>query len=654
MVIQKVEIQNFRLFYRHNEFIFSNGLNLIIGSNGDGKTIFLDALGWLFRTDGACKTDTNFISKKRWEELLPNDSDEVRVAMTYEHGGEQKVLVKHFRFTKSIVGEIITSDYVFSLIEDNGTERTVKDGYYFDKDLPTEIRHFMMFDGEGDLYALQSSNAMKILIDSYSDVKEFDAYYNFMEYATKNADKARDHALRMDKQNADKARLLKKTIDTEEALLAVVEREICVKEDEALNFESLLNNLFEDKEYSKFLVAVNRRIENLVQKRSECAARIREDYNFNLLSDIWILLGFKDIADEYSSKITKISRERFNLENDYLVDQGINNAIKQVESGVIRETKLPAFYRHEYIDELQKRKYILNYNLFEIKQIPQKIKDTISQNERFHNELKKIDAKLELEYEQKKRLLAQADGLSEEQLLANYENILSWAEKKHQAENRIDTLKRQREQHKMSLEEARFSLNKLSEGTVAAQYAKAALLFHHIHDAFKNAKEENKRHIINIIEDKANMFLQHLYADDYTGVVRMIEKQNGQVVAFLMDSDNSRAFRPSYSLNKAYLLSVLLSVGEVLRERNNIEMPIIINDSFSCYDENNENKFFNATNRQMIILTSDYLTQGNDGRKVMDIDKFSTISGTAYRIEKKRPFDNTKLETMQTTISKIK
>jgi len=56
----------------------------------------------------------------------------------------------------------------------------------------------------------------------------------------------------------------------------------------------------------------------------------------------------------------------------------------------------------------------------------------------------------------------------------------------------------------------------------------------------------------------------------------------------------------------------------------------------------------------MIILTSDYLTQGNDGRKVMDIDKFSTISGTAYRIEKKRPFDNTKLETMQTTISKIK
>ena len=121
-----------------------------------------------------------------------------------------------------------------------------------------------------------------------------------------------------------------------------------------------------------------------------------------------------------------------------------------------------------------------------------------------------------------------------------------------------------------------------------------------------------------------------------------------------MDADSCRVFSPSYSLRKAYLLSLLMSIGEVLYERNNTEMPLIINDSVSCYDDNNGNRFFDATNRQMIILTSDYLTQGNDGRKVMDIDKLSTISGTAYRIEKKRPFDNTKLGTMQTTIYKLK
>ena len=199
MVIQKVEIQNFRLFYRHNEFVFSNGLNLIIGANGDGKTTFYDALEWLFRTDGTNKMDTKFISKNRWEELLPNDSDEVRVAMTYEHGGKQKVLVKHFRFTKSHDGEVSTSNYMFSLIEDNGTERSVKDGVCFDKDLPSEIRKFIMFNGRGDLDVLRTSNSMKILIDCHSNVRDFDAYFDFMEYATKNAEMARNRAQLMDK-----------------------------------------------------------------------------------------------------------------------------------------------------------------------------------------------------------------------------------------------------------------------------------------------------------------------------------------------------------------------------------------------------------------------------------------------------------------------
>ena len=64
MIIQKIEIQNFRSYYLDNTFELSNGLNLIIGSNGDGKTTFYEALEWLFRTDGTNRMETKFISKK--------------------------------------------------------------------------------------------------------------------------------------------------------------------------------------------------------------------------------------------------------------------------------------------------------------------------------------------------------------------------------------------------------------------------------------------------------------------------------------------------------------------------------------------------------------------------------------------------------------
>lgn len=44
MIIKKVSINNFRSYYGNNEFEFKDGLTLIIGDNGDGKTTFFEAL----------------------------------------------------------------------------------------------------------------------------------------------------------------------------------------------------------------------------------------------------------------------------------------------------------------------------------------------------------------------------------------------------------------------------------------------------------------------------------------------------------------------------------------------------------------------------------------------------------------------------------
>ena len=62
----------------------------------------------------------------------------------------------------------------------DGVERVMKDGHYFDYDLPSEIRKFTMFKGESDLDVFQTSNALKLLIETFSDVKDFEAYFKFM------------------------------------------------------------------------------------------------------------------------------------------------------------------------------------------------------------------------------------------------------------------------------------------------------------------------------------------------------------------------------------------------------------------------------------------------------------------------------------------
>jgi len=77
MIIKEITIKNFRSYYGDNKFVFSDGLTLIVGDNGDGKTTFFDALQWLFNNtlDEKPKID-NFkffpIMKKAFKLALPD------------------------------------------------------------------------------------------------------------------------------------------------------------------------------------------------------------------------------------------------------------------------------------------------------------------------------------------------------------------------------------------------------------------------------------------------------------------------------------------------------------------------------------------------------------------------------------------------------
>ena len=61
MILKNILIKNFRSYYDENRFEFSNGLTLIIGDNGDGKTTFFEALEWLFDTTSSNMPQSNIL-----------------------------------------------------------------------------------------------------------------------------------------------------------------------------------------------------------------------------------------------------------------------------------------------------------------------------------------------------------------------------------------------------------------------------------------------------------------------------------------------------------------------------------------------------------------------------------------------------------------
>ena len=74
------------------------------------------------------------------------------------------------------------------------------------------------------------------------------------------------------------------------------------------------------------------------------------------------------------------------------------------------------------------------------------------------------------------------------------------------------------------------------------------------------------------------------------------------------------------------------------------------------FTEAKESEFFNVIStldKQVIIVTKSFLTEKN-GDVILDKPKIDDVNGSVFRIEKKKPFDDKKLGTIQTVITKIK
>ena len=220
MIIKSITIENFRSYYGNNHIELGEGLTLIIGSNGDGKTTLFEALEWLFRTrryidelnklgrvGGSYAMDEKFISKKKIVELETGKSACVKVSMTYINREDCICTTeKSFRFTKNQDDSVSLYDFAHQFYVQQGVENTlVGEGEYaqklFDRDFATSIRLYCMFKGEQDLNIFKSPEAMKSLIETFSNIKDFDPYLTFVESAEEKARRAHENALKADKTN---------------------------------------------------------------------------------------------------------------------------------------------------------------------------------------------------------------------------------------------------------------------------------------------------------------------------------------------------------------------------------------------------------------------------------------------------------------------
>ena len=76
----------------------------------------------------------------------------------------------------------------------------------------------------------------------------------------------------------------------------------------------------------------------------------------------------------------------------------------------------------------------------------------------------------------------------------------------------------------------------------------------------------------------------------------------------------------------------------------------------SSFASAKESEFFDVISKldkQVIIATKSFLKEDDNGNTIVDKNKVKSINGIVYRIEKMEPFDDKKLATIQTVITKV-
>lgn len=346
MIIKEISICNFRSYYGENKFEFSDGLTLVIGDNGDGKTTFFEALQWLFNTATENNSIDN-VSEMRKSKLEIGDSDEVSVKMIFEHDGEKSV-EKSFKFERTADSSFKTYPITFRGYEDTGAGREVVSGKnLMDRCFDAFIQRFSMFKGESTLNVFQNATALKELVDNFSDVRKFDDLVSLSSEMEDKSNKAYLKECRSDKKISSLADVLENRLTRVSDEISNKKREIADKKMSVSVFSSKLDELEQNQETTERFNDVSERLKTLKEKALKLNANIsRVNKNTALLDQLWILCAFPPVLSEFKKKCSDFSREKRRQEKAFLEKQakeaGKKEALQEVR-GMLAEnvTELP-------------------------------------------------------------------------------------------------------------------------------------------------------------------------------------------------------------------------------------------------------------------------------------------------------------------------
>lgn len=465
MLIKQITIDNFQSYYGSQTLEFSQGLNLVIGNGGKGKSKIFNAFYWvlfgkIYITGiGWCSTDTlphsskmsmlkhEFINNKALYEAHTGDivKASVQLELTDDKGTEY--VIERFVVAKrkqagewnsAEAWEVGSNSIKLQFDSPNGT--LYKDGITAEDKIselfPDGIRNYIWFQGES-LESLINFRDKETLKAAVKHISYFPYYEKLSEIISKSKDK-------IERQEVNATRAANKHNNAVNQILTEITSlrlKISGEENKQKTLQSEIDTiqlaLSEDETKMSGLASYT----SLVSKYKQCEIEI-EKLNQNIfaldnfmrkqLPELWVLRGCQNLLKECKALIENHKEEENTLPEKKYLDNPSRAKLEEiirdhrcfvcgskVEDGneayhyIIERMRLQDEYLREMEDYTNNLQLNKQFNMYvgKIQDYPDELCRSISSIDKQYND---IDEKLTKLLAQRKRKLHDKEELDKE------------------------------------------------------------------------------------------------------------------------------------------------------------------------------------------------------------------------------------------------
>lgn len=723
MIIKKIVITNFRSYYGENTFELSKGLTLIIGGNGDGKTTFFEALEWLLNTSLEIKELSNVSEMRKSELAIGevdtmsvsmlfehNGEKEVTKSLTFEKMSDGNCKVTNYSFRgyetdgeermlrtgKSLIDSCFDSyirryclfkgESQLNVFNEPTALKTLVDKF-------SDIRKFEDFvEVASDLEQKSETAYTK---ECKSDTKvakrvgelqrrkeELEGKISELRRDIKKQEEvASTYQLKLDdlekhQATSERYQEIKDRLKTKNEKLSRLKSLILVNYNAGLldNFWILSPYTQIFKEFQKKVSALSKekRLQNDQDIATKAAAKAKKEVVDEIASFAngksklpWYLPDEQTMREMLDDEICKVcGRPALRGTEEYKFMEGkLHEYIRHMQEEAdikAEELKEKPLFEGRVIEDLHAMSISFGgTTAMEIAKKYQEVKDLIEFVDDRKKDIAIVEAEIQEIEDEKSRLLIQANGISENMLDKNFNDIKGYFEQRNRAEQRISDYKAEMKDYQNDLERVRQEFDSLEPSSgMAKVYGKVHTLLDKVMKAFINAKKENLRRFLASLSEKTNEYFKLLNENDFRGEIRIRQTANDSAEIRLFSSNGTYIKDPGGAQETTMYMSLLFAISGLTTLKKEENYPLIFDAPTSSFEDFKENVFYNIIDKidkQCIIVTKDLLeVDKKTGHKTLNTEKIESMTCSVYRIEKKAGYDQEDLSTIRTIITPIK